>query len=162
MDSVGWNILAADEIIPLSDDMFATDSTICMLGLMDDSWLHVYDCSSGRLLGSHIRGGQGPGEMVNPSNAKMSADGVLLVSDPYAFNFKLFKVADYECVGALDLKGLVPAIRGVASLPNGKVFVKSMTPKEGVPHRTYTLVDPESRQVVPRYDSIGSPFPENL
>lgn len=56
--------LSDELLISYPLDMAVSEDYIFILALVDNTWLQVYDKSTGQLLGSFVRRGQGPGEVT--------------------------------------------------------------------------------------------------
>lgn len=64
LDSIEWTIINDNEILPIANDIMVSDSLIYVLGLMDGSWLHLFEKNTGKLIGNHVLQGQGPDEIM--------------------------------------------------------------------------------------------------
>lgn len=80
-DSVDWNILSKDEIIPFPNDIAISDTSIVILGLMGDQWLHTYDITSGQHISSAIYRGDGPEEIITGTFINQCSDSTISIYD---------------------------------------------------------------------------------
>ncbi len=70
-----WIVSETDELVPRPIALCSTDSSVFVLGLMDGKWVHEYSLENGKLLGSRVSHGQGPGEVVNAADLCMTKNG---------------------------------------------------------------------------------------
>ena len=68
-------VIGGPEIIyPSAWSMQIEDSSVLMLGLLDDHWIQIYNRFSGEPTGAHITRGEGPEEMVSASGTTFGID----------------------------------------------------------------------------------------
>lgn len=157
-DSITWNILGAEEVIPLPNDMIVNDSSIIVVGLMQDKWLHVYNKTTGKYKGRYVSSGHGPDNLVNPSSIRLDNDSMLLICDPSVSGVKLYNGSDFNYSHAIDFPEAVPVVEGVYPQAEGKYLVKSVKVIDGKPTRLFCIVDQANKEVLSVYDNLEKPF----
>lgn len=137
-----WRILLADEVLPLANNLYATDSSIVLLGLLRGYWLHEYDLSSGRHVASHVTQGQGPGEVVNALNISSANDSTFEIYDIGVFKAIKFNKSHYEPIAATNVRPLFRTAWNVWDLGENRQLVKApyFSDKDGA-RRAYAIVN---------------------
>ena len=68
-------VIGGPEIIyPVAWSMQIEDSSVLMLGLLDDHWIQIYNRFSGEPTGAHITRGEGPDEMIFANRSVFGTD----------------------------------------------------------------------------------------
>lgn len=159
-DSIKWNLINVDEVIPLSNDMLIDDSNILIVGLKDDKWLHVYDKITGKSKGNFINRGNGSDNVINPIYTVFDKDSLLLLCDPSASSIKQFD-HNFKYVKTLDFPPSIPVIEGAYPLGADTYLVKSVKVIDNTPTRIMCVVNLKTKEVLSVFDSLEKPFDEN-
>lgn len=161
LDSIEWTIINDKEILPIANDIMVSDSVIYVLGLMDSSWLHLYDRNTGKLLGNHILQGQGPNEIINALDISVNPDNELAVFDINDQRIKLFSPNDYTLTDSYDLKSIFRTAWDAYALKDGNYLVKAPSFMENEsPVRSFSIVNSKTKQIGSSYIQIPEEFKE--
>ena len=161
LDSIKWTIINDDEILPIPNDIMVSDSLIYVLGLMDGSWLHLYDRNTGELKGNHILQGQGPDEIINALDISLTSNNELAIYDINDQRLKLFDVNTYTVAESYDLKSILRSVWNAYALKEENFLVKApfFQEKES-PVRSFSIVNSKTKQIESTYFQLPEEFKE--
>lgn len=161
LDSIEWTIINENEILPIANDIEVSDSLIYVLGLMDGSWLHLFDRNTGKLTANHILQGQGPDEIINALDISLTSDDKLAIFDINDQRLKLFSVDTYTVTESYDLKSIFRSVWDAYALKDGNFLVKAPSFMENEsPVRSFSIVNGKTKQIVSTYDQLPEEFKE--
>ena len=104
-DKIEMHLLSPSLQLSYPLGIFTAGDCIIVFGYSREGWIHVYDKNDGNYLGSHIRSGRGPGEVLNGTVMQVSAaEGVLQVFDEttmemYQYDISRLKYGNVEFLG---------------------------------------------------------------
>ncbi|MDE6560352.1 MAG: TolB-like 6-bladed beta-propeller domain-containing protein [Muribaculaceae bacterium] len=160
-DSIDWTIINDNEILHIANDIMVSDSVIYVLGLMDGSWLHLYDKNTGKLIGNHILQGQGPNEIINALDISLASDDELAIFDINDQRIKLFSANNFTLTESYDLKSLLRSVWDAYALKDGNYLVKAPSFMENEsPVRSFSIVNSKTKQIVSTYTQLPEEFKE--
>lgn len=161
LDSIEWTIINDNEILPIAKDIVASDSLIYVLGLMDGSWLHLFDRNTGKLIGNHILQGQGPNEIINALDISLTSDDELAIFDINDQRIKLFSADNFTLTQSYDLKSIFRSVWDAYAMKDGYYLVKAPSFMENEsPVRSFSIVNSKTKQIVSTYTQLPEEFKE--
>lgn len=161
LDSIEWTIINDNEILPIPNDIVVSDSLIYVLGLMDGSWLHLFDKNTGELIGNQILQGQGPDEIINALDISLTSDNELAIYDVNDQRIKLFGVNTYTVTESYDLKSIFRSVWNAYALKDGNFLVKAPSFMENEsPVRSFSIVNSKTNQIESTYNQLPEEFKE--
>lgn len=159
VDSIQWSILETDAILPIANDMVATDSLVYLLGLLDNKWIHSYSCDTGHHIGDYINQGNGPEDLINAFDMTVKTDSILSIFDINEQRMKLFDIESLKLTKSVKLSKHLYTIWSAYSLENGNFLVKCPSKKEDdTMVRSFSIINGNNFEVESTYDNLTKEF----
>lgn len=153
-DSVAWERISQDEPIPYPNGFIATDTSLIVLGVMDECWLHEYSNETGTLNRSFVTVGGGPDDLTNATFVAAKTDSTATIFDSGRQQLVEVSLSDGRVVNRTSWSELKRPVWGAWPIGKGRLVIKS--PKanaDGRPIRTFLLVDVDKMEVLSEFDS---------
>ena len=95
-------IFDEETILPIALHMALTDSTVSLLGIMDNKWVHTYNLSSGELISQAVTHGNGPDEVIVSEGFDLLPDGTFRIFEMQPPKIKTFD-KNWKCIDSKDI-----------------------------------------------------------
>lgn len=161
-DTVTWQLLPSDEIVPRPHGLIVSDSTLAVLGLYQGNWVQIYDTDSGKHITSFLRKGQGPGEIVSGEDMTALNDSMLCVFDLHTRSIAFTNIHTGSALQTTNLTEIEPVIWNCWALTDNKVLIKFpvFSPDHKL-SRGFALVDIQTSNKLSDYRELSEEFSAN-